>query len=165
MRLDPEKLDAANRARRADGDFPVVWARQYGKGRMYNVGGVIRHDHGRSKVSKDAARRHQVGAGHDPSRRHSKTFSRSIDAERREVESFMRILRTILVVCILTQAADGQRGQQRPVNQWPNYQHNSNFFAAHSDHACERFHVNAGVDFQLWSGIAALRHARPGFSF
>jgi hypothetical protein len=38
MRLDPEKLDAANRARRADGDFPVVWARQYGKGRMYNVG-------------------------------------------------------------------------------------------------------------------------------
>ncbi len=38
LRLDPDKLDPANRARRADGDFPVVWARQYGKGRMYNVG-------------------------------------------------------------------------------------------------------------------------------
>ena len=38
MRLDPESLDATNRARRADGDFPVVWARQYGKGRVFNVG-------------------------------------------------------------------------------------------------------------------------------
>jgi type 1 glutamine amidotransferase len=38
LRLDPDKLSAADRARRADGDFPVVWARQYGKGRMYNVG-------------------------------------------------------------------------------------------------------------------------------
>jgi len=38
MRLDPTKLDPANRARRADGDFPVVWAQQYGKGRVYNVG-------------------------------------------------------------------------------------------------------------------------------
>jgi type 1 glutamine amidotransferase len=38
MRLDPAKLGPADRARRADGDFPVVWAQQYGKGRMYNVG-------------------------------------------------------------------------------------------------------------------------------
>jgi hypothetical protein len=38
LRLDPESLDAANRARRPDGDFPVVWARQYGKGRVLNVG-------------------------------------------------------------------------------------------------------------------------------
>ena len=38
MRLDPDSLDAANRARRADGDFPVVWAKQYGKGRVFNVG-------------------------------------------------------------------------------------------------------------------------------
>jgi type 1 glutamine amidotransferase len=38
MRLDPESLDATNRARRPDGDFPVVWARQYGKGRVFNVG-------------------------------------------------------------------------------------------------------------------------------
>ena len=38
MRLDPESLDATNRARRADGDFPVVWAKQYGKGRVFNVG-------------------------------------------------------------------------------------------------------------------------------
>lgn len=38
LRLDPDKLSPADRARRADGDFPVVWARQYGKGRVYNVG-------------------------------------------------------------------------------------------------------------------------------
>ena len=38
MRLDPDSLDATNRARRPDGDFPVVWAKQYGKGRVFNVG-------------------------------------------------------------------------------------------------------------------------------
>ena len=38
LRLDPDSLSPGDRARRADGDFPVVWARQYGKGRMYNVG-------------------------------------------------------------------------------------------------------------------------------
>lgn len=38
MRLDPAALDEKNRARRADGDFPVVWAKEYGKGRVFNVG-------------------------------------------------------------------------------------------------------------------------------
>ena len=38
LRLDPNKLSPENRARRPDGDFPVAWARQYGKGRMYNIG-------------------------------------------------------------------------------------------------------------------------------
>ena len=38
MRLDPESLDATNRARRPDGDFAVVWAKEYGKGRVFNVG-------------------------------------------------------------------------------------------------------------------------------
>src|SRR5262245_8238594 len=38
LRLDPESLDQTNRTRRADGDFAVVWARQYGKGRVFNVG-------------------------------------------------------------------------------------------------------------------------------
>jgi uncharacterized protein len=38
LRLDPESLEPANRARRSDGDFAVVWARQYGKGRVFNVG-------------------------------------------------------------------------------------------------------------------------------
>jgi type 1 glutamine amidotransferase len=38
MRLDPDSLDEKNRSRRADGDFPVVWAKQYGKGRVFNVG-------------------------------------------------------------------------------------------------------------------------------
>jgi len=39
----------------------------------------------------------------------------------------MRIARAIVVVCILSQAVSAQRGPQRPANQWPNYQHNSNF--------------------------------------
>jgi type 1 glutamine amidotransferase len=38
MRLDPTSLDEANRARRPDGDFPQVWAVQYGKGRVLNIG-------------------------------------------------------------------------------------------------------------------------------
>jgi hypothetical protein len=38
MRLDPAALDEKNRSRRPDGDFPVVWAKQYGKGRVFNVG-------------------------------------------------------------------------------------------------------------------------------
>jgi len=38
MRLDPDKLDAKNRALRPDGDFPVVIAKEYGKGRVFNTG-------------------------------------------------------------------------------------------------------------------------------
>jgi uncharacterized protein len=38
LRLDPGKLDETNRARRPDGDFPVAIAKQYGKGRVFNVG-------------------------------------------------------------------------------------------------------------------------------
>ena len=38
MRLDPSSLDETNRARRQDGDFPQVWALQYGKGRVLNIG-------------------------------------------------------------------------------------------------------------------------------
>jgi type 1 glutamine amidotransferase len=38
MRLDPASLTEQQREMRPDGDFPVVWARQYGKGRVYNVG-------------------------------------------------------------------------------------------------------------------------------
>jgi type 1 glutamine amidotransferase len=38
LRLDPESMPADVRARRPDGDYPVVWARQYGKGRVFNVG-------------------------------------------------------------------------------------------------------------------------------
>ena len=38
LRLDPASLTEQQRAMRPDGDFPVVWARQYGKGRMFNVG-------------------------------------------------------------------------------------------------------------------------------
>jgi len=38
LRLDPESLDATNKARRPDGDFPQVWAVQYGKGRVFNTG-------------------------------------------------------------------------------------------------------------------------------
>ncbi len=36
MRLDPAKLDLANkRVHRTDGDFAVAWARMYGKGRVF----------------------------------------------------------------------------------------------------------------------------------
>lgn len=38
MRLDPESLSAEQRAKRDDDDFPVVWSRQYGKGRVFSVG-------------------------------------------------------------------------------------------------------------------------------
>jgi len=38
LRLDPKTLPAAVRDRRPDGDYPVVWARQYGKGRVFNMG-------------------------------------------------------------------------------------------------------------------------------
>jgi uncharacterized protein len=38
MRLDPASLTAQQRAMRPDGDFPVVWAQQYGKGRVFNTG-------------------------------------------------------------------------------------------------------------------------------
>lgn len=38
LRLDPASLSDANRARRPDGDFPVAWARAYGKGRVFNMG-------------------------------------------------------------------------------------------------------------------------------
>jgi type 1 glutamine amidotransferase len=38
LRLDPASLSDANRARRPDGDFPVAWARSYGKGRVFNMG-------------------------------------------------------------------------------------------------------------------------------
>ena len=38
LRLDPASLSEANRARRPDGDFPVAWAREYGKGRVFNMG-------------------------------------------------------------------------------------------------------------------------------
>jgi type 1 glutamine amidotransferase len=38
MRLDPASLTEQQRAMRPDGDFPVVWAQQYGKGRVFNTG-------------------------------------------------------------------------------------------------------------------------------
>src|SRR5205823_5394798 len=38
LRLDPATVPEASRALHPDGDFPVVWARQYGKGRVFNLG-------------------------------------------------------------------------------------------------------------------------------
>lgn len=38
LRIDPECLEERVRRRREDDDFPVVWARRYGKGRVFNVG-------------------------------------------------------------------------------------------------------------------------------
>lgn len=36
MRLDPARLTPVQVARRADQDFPIVWARQFGKGRVFS---------------------------------------------------------------------------------------------------------------------------------
>jgi type 1 glutamine amidotransferase len=38
MRLDPASLPPEVRAKRDDDDFPVVWTRRYGRGRVFNVG-------------------------------------------------------------------------------------------------------------------------------
>lgn len=38
MRLDPASLEPGPRSKREDGDYPVVWTREDGKGRVYNVG-------------------------------------------------------------------------------------------------------------------------------
>lgn len=36
MRLDASKMDATQKARRPDGDFPIVWTKSYGKGRVFS---------------------------------------------------------------------------------------------------------------------------------
>lgn len=37
LRLDPTKMTAEQRKTRPDDDFPLVWAKSYGKGRVYNL--------------------------------------------------------------------------------------------------------------------------------
>ena len=37
LRLDPRHMSAEQLARRPDGDMPVVWAKRYGNGRVYNL--------------------------------------------------------------------------------------------------------------------------------
>ena len=38
MSIDPNTIDPQHRLKRQDDDFPVVWSRAYGKGRVYHVG-------------------------------------------------------------------------------------------------------------------------------
>ncbi|WP_428305018.1 ThuA domain-containing protein [Lacipirellula sp.] len=38
MRVDATSIAAEHRTKRPDGDYPVVWSRQYGKGRVFHVG-------------------------------------------------------------------------------------------------------------------------------
>lgn len=38
MRVDATSIATEHRAKRPDGDYPVVWSRQYGKGRVFHVG-------------------------------------------------------------------------------------------------------------------------------
>ena len=38
LRLDPETVPAEQRAKRPDDDFPVLWSREYGKGRVVHLG-------------------------------------------------------------------------------------------------------------------------------
>jgi uncharacterized protein len=37
LRLDPSRMTPAQRQTRGDDDFPLVWAKHYGKGRVYNL--------------------------------------------------------------------------------------------------------------------------------
>ena len=84
MRLDPESLDEKNRSRRADGDFPVVWAKQYGKGRVFNVGwGHPDTTWDNPQFQTMMLEGNQVGDGRHQGRRHTETVFR----EDREPES------------------------------------------------------------------------------
>ena len=38
MRIDPASMSEQNRGKRADGDYAVVFAKSYGKGRVFNNG-------------------------------------------------------------------------------------------------------------------------------
>jgi type 1 glutamine amidotransferase len=38
LRLDPATVPVQYRTQHPDGDFPVAFARQYGKGRVFNIG-------------------------------------------------------------------------------------------------------------------------------
>lgn len=38
MSIDPETMDLQHRSKRTDDDFPVIWSRAYGRGRVYHVG-------------------------------------------------------------------------------------------------------------------------------
>lgn len=38
LSVDPSTVDPAHRSKRQDDDFPVVWSRSYGKGRVYHMG-------------------------------------------------------------------------------------------------------------------------------
>ncbi|GIW98858.1 MAG: hypothetical protein KatS3mg111_2191 [Pirellulaceae bacterium] len=38
MSLDPESLSKKQRAMRPDDDFPVIWSRRFGTGRVFNIG-------------------------------------------------------------------------------------------------------------------------------
>ncbi|MBN8524683.1 MAG: ThuA domain-containing protein [Planctomycetes bacterium] len=38
MSIDPATVEPRVREKRADGDFPVVWTRAYGRGRVYHIG-------------------------------------------------------------------------------------------------------------------------------
>jgi uncharacterized protein len=58
LRLDASKLTPEQRTRRPDGDMPVVWAKPYGKGRVYNLS--IGH---REEVWDDAAFRELARQG------------------------------------------------------------------------------------------------------
>lgn len=37
LRIDPESVPSASRSKREDHDFPVVWTRRYGRGRVYHL--------------------------------------------------------------------------------------------------------------------------------
>ena len=84
MRLDPESLDATNRARRAGRGLPGGLGEAVRQGaRVQCWLGPSRHDVGRSALPADDARRHQVGDGRHESRCHPETVPGQAGRARR----------------------------------------------------------------------------------
>ena len=68
--LDAAKLPPNADVHVKDGDMPIVWAKTYGKGRVfYSSLGARREDLGRPRRAADVSGSHQVGAGPDRRRR------------------------------------------------------------------------------------------------
>jgi type 1 glutamine amidotransferase len=72
LRLDVSKMPPNPRLRRTDGDFPLAWARTYGKGRVfYSSLGHATETWDNRRRRPDVFRGHQVVPRPDPGRRHS----------------------------------------------------------------------------------------------
>ena len=72
LRLDVSKMPPNQEVHRTDGDFPLAWAKNYGKGRVfYSVARARGVDLGQSRRPADVLRGDQVVARHDRRGRHA----------------------------------------------------------------------------------------------